>query len=836
MSDRKISSVFPRVRDTIERGFARWGEICHDHPWKIITTVVAAIIFFSLWFPTMQVDTSNESYLREDDPAKATYHAFQREFGKDERIVVLIQSDKDIINEDFLRHLEAMHRKLEAIPQVDKVDSIINARLTLGKGDELIVKDLFEDWPQSEADYQLLRKRISDNPLYRNHLVNPELTSTMLMVTPDTYTASHSGANATTDLEDFDFSAGFDDADALISGSESAEKSAKPEFMKDKELYAIIDAIQSIGKEFTREGFKPGIAGSPVMMHQLTFIMGRDMFVFSGMGIILISALLFLIFRRWVMVVLPVAVSALSVYLTFALMCFFGIVMTTSVQILPSLLLAIGVGNSVHIFTVYFQASDSGKSKRDALSYALGHSGLAVLMTGLTTAGGLISFISANMKPVADMGVTSPMGIICALVFSLVLLPALIAVTPFKNRGIQDDSSSLFQKFLMWCAGASTHHPGKVIGIWFALIFVCLFQVAQIKTSHFPLNWFPVDNEVRTTTEAIDSQFGGATFSEIIIDTGKENGLHDPDLLQAVDRAMVFVDQLEVHGVRAGKATSLLDINKELHQALNGNDPAYYRIPDDQALIAQELLLFENSGSDDLENIVDTSFSKMRITVKKPFVDGTLYPDYLHALESGFDEIIGDRAEVTYTGLITILAGGVKVLIGDTIRAYLIAFMIITPMMMMLVGSVRTGLISMIPNLAPIIVTLALMSLLKIPLDAFTLLIGCIALGLAVDDTIHFMHNFQRYYARMGNVEKAVRETLRTTGKALLITSLVLSCAFFINMLGTMYNLQDFGLLTGFCIIIAFLADVTLAPALMTLLVGWKESQARQTQIVEESA
>ena len=325
------------------------------------------------------------------------------------------------------------------------------------------------------------------------------------------------------------------------------------------------------------------------------------------------------------------------------------------------------------------------------------------------------------------------------------------------------------------------------------------------------------------------------------MDTGKENGLHDPELLKAVDAAMDFVDQLEVHGVKAGKATSLLDINKELHQALNGNDPDYYRIPDDRALIAQELLLFENSGSDDLEDIVDTSFSKMRITIKKPFVDGVKYPDYLHAMETGFNEIVGNRATVTFTGVITILAGGVKVLIGDTIRAYLIAFMIISPLMMLLVGSVRTGLISMIPNLAPIIITLALMSLLKIPLDAFTLLIGCIALGLAVDDTIHFMHNFQRYYARLGDAEAAVRETLRTTGKALMITSLVLSCAFFINMFGTMYNLQDFGLLTGFCIIIAFLADVTLAPALMVLLTHRKEKEARNKllknpQTAEENA
>lgn len=821
-------SAFDRLRSRIESGFGRWGEICHDRPWWVIISVVVALAYFSTWLPTMQVDTSNESYLHETDPARVTYDIFQREFGKDERIVVQVESDRDIVNDRTLRQLQALHAELEGIPQVDKVDSLINARLTIGRGDELIVQDLLEDWPQTPSEFDILRERIRTNPLYRNHFVDPSMTRTVLIVTPDTYTGSHSGADADTALEDFDFNAGFDDVDALLADDNSPVEGDDAELITDEEIYRIIDTIRAIGRSHSQDDLRIGMAGSPFMMHQLTFILGRDMFMFSGIGVLLISSLLFAVFRRWVIVVLPVFVSALSVYFTFALMCFFGMVVTTSVQILPSLLLAIGVGNSVHIFTVYFQAVDRGSNKREALRYALGHSGLAVMMTGLTTAGGLVSFVTANLKPIADIGIIAPMGILSALLFSLALLPALISVTPFKDKGLKDDSNGPFQHFLMWCAHISTHHPKRVVGLWFVLIAACLVSVAQIRPSHFPLTWFPEGMEVRDVTESLDKHFGGSTFSEIVVDSGKENGLHDPELLHAVDRAMIFLDQLEVHGVQSGKATSLLDINKELHQALNGNDPAYYAIPDDRALIAQELLLFENSGSDDLEDIVDTSFSKMRITAKMPFVDGVLYPDYLDALQSGFREIVGDRAEVTFTGVIMLLAGSVKVLIGDTIRSYMLAFCIIAPLMMLLVGSVRTGLISMIPNLAPIIFTLAIMPILGIPLDAFTLLIGSIALGLAVDDTIHFMHNFQRYYAQTGDAETAVHETLRTTGKALMITSLVLSSAFYVNMFGTMYNLQDFGLLTGTSIIVAFLADVLLAPALMVLLARWKERKTKE--------
>lgn len=839
-------SRFDRARDRIEGGFARWGAFCHDHPWWIIASLLAALAFFSAWLPTMEVDTSNESYLRETDPARVTYKAFQEEFGKDERLVLLVESNGDIVTDAFLRQLKQLHERLEAVPQVDKVDSLINARWMEGRGDELIVEELLEDWPQNPADFAALRSRIASNPLYRNHFVDADLRKAALIVTPDTYTASYSRDTAAIDAADFDFDAGFEDLDttggdgAAAAGADAdADAEAEAEgdpFITDQEIYAMIGEIRAINAELMRPDFQIGLSGSPFIMHQMTFILGRDMFLFSGLGVLLISVLLFALFRRWVMVVLPISVSALSLYFTFALMCFFGMVITTAVQILPSLLLAIGVGNAVHIFTVYFQAVDRGDDKRQALQYALGHSGFAVLMTGLTTAGGLLSFITADLKPVGDIGIMAPIGILSALLFSLVLLPALIAVTPFREQGLRDDSSGLLQRFLSWCADVSTGHPRRVVGLWFALLAVAIVLVFQIRPSHYPLEWFPEGFEVRETTEAIDADFGGATFSEIIVDTGVENGLHDPELLHAVDRALRFMERLEVHGVQSGKAVSLIDINKELHQALNENDPAYYEIPDSRELIAQELLLFENSSSDDLDDLVDTRFSKMRITAKMPFVDGVLYPDYLDAVQSGFREIIGDRAELTFTGVIMLLAGSVKVLISDTMRAYGMAFMIVAPLMMLLVGSVRTGLISMIPNLAPVVLTMALMPILGIPLDAFTLLVGSIALGLAVDDTIHFMHNFHRYYAQSGDARQAVHDTLRTTGKALMITSLVLSLAFFVNLMGTMSNLQHFGLLTGICIIVAFLADVLLAPALMVLLTQWKEKHPKESPACESRA
>lgn len=814
------SQLFARFRSTTESAFARWGEICHDHPLRIIVCIFVALAGLSIALPGLQTDMSNEGYLREDDPARLDLKWFQSTFGRDDRIVVVVQTEANVVNADVLDTVRDMHRALEQIPQVNKVESLINARLTLGRDDELIVKDLMEEWPSSEAEFEELRALIDSRALIRDNFISQDGHSTLIMVTPDAYTASVSGAlDQPSTLDDFDFDAGFEDI-GVPGAEDEADKQAK--LISDEEMFDLVLRIQHLGKTYERDGLRVSFAGASYLTERLTHVLVRDMSVFSGLSIGITALLLLLVFRRWIMVILPISVALLSVYATFAMMATLGMTLTTASQILPSLLLAVGVGNSVHIFTVFFQALDRGDTKRGALSYALGHSGLAVVLTGLTTAGGLASFMTADMQTVAQIGVIAPIGILCALVFSLSLLPALIALTRFRDKGSRSDANGPLQSFLSVCADLSTRYPGRVAGTWFVVLGLCMLAILQLRPSHNPLNWFPPGTEVRDSMDMVNQQFGGATYVEIVVDSGQTNGLHDPDLLRSVDRAMKRAADVELQGGHMGPSTSLLDINKELHQALNSNDPAFYRIPDNRELIAQELLLFENSGNDDLKDLVDTPFQMMRVTAKVPFVDSLHYAPYLGALGQIFEEELSPDVQVTLTGMTPLFATTVGYIITDTLRAYGVAFAIIAPLMMLLVGSVRVGLLSMIPNLAPIIITLAFMYLLGLPLDMFSTLVGCIALGLAVDDTIHFMHNYQRYRAKLGDAAAAVRETLRTTGKALMVTSIVLVAAFMVNTAGTMINVRNFGLITSFCITLAFLADVLLAPALVVLLDRWR--------------
>lgn len=791
---------FHQTRERIEAGFARWGEICYNHPKKILLVIILFVAYVSMSLPNIRVDTSTEGFLHEDDPIRLTYDQFQREFSRDERALVLAEGD--VFSLEFLQRLQKLHQALSQISQVHDVDSLVDARLVYGEDDELIIEDLLENFPQTEADVARIRERVMANPVYRKQFINDDMNLTTLVITADNY-SRHIDANNPPPAEERPF----------ITGEEMGE---------------IVEKIDAVLAEHQAPGFVLSAAGSPHMMYLLTQILGKDMFLFSALGIASIAVILALLYRRWVMVLLPVTVSMLSTYFTVALMVFMDVPVTSSIQILPSFLLAVGVGNSVHVFTAFFQGLNRGLDKKGALGYALGHAGLAVTMTGLTTAGGLLSFITAEIKPIADFGFVTPMGIMCALFFSLVMLPALIALLPIKNKALTDESGSWYQRFLHACAWVSTTHPKRVVLVWALLVLPALVLVTQIRISHTPLYWFPADTPFRLATEKYDREMGGSTYMEFIVDTGRPQGLKDPDVQQRMAAITDYVLGLNVNTMQVGKAVSLIDITRELNQALHGNDPAYYSVPDDPELLAQEFLLYELSGDEDMQETMNEDFSKGRMTFQLPMTDAVNFPGYLDAVEEGVLKIMGDKAEVIFSGVFVMMGRTVYAMLHSTVTSYIIAFCIITPLMVFLIGSLRVGLLSMIPNIVPIIMTMGLMQLMGIKLDAFTLLIGSIALGLAVDDTIHFMHNYQRFYAQLGDARQAVFKTLRTTGQAILFTSLVLSIAFFINMFATMENLFAFGLLTGFCIVVAFLADVLLAPALVTLLAARDQRRAEQ--------
>jgi predicted RND superfamily exporter protein len=315
---------------------------------------------------------------------------------------------------------------------------------------------------------------------------------------------------------------------------------------------------------------------------------------------------------------------------------------------------------------------------------------------------------------------------------------------------------------------------------------------------------------------------------DVTIDSGIPGGMQNPDLLRRIDEATQHIPSISTHDIRAGKTVSMADLLKEINRALNGDEDDAYALPKTRKLTAQELLLFESSGSDDMEEITDSRYQISRLSILAPFADAILYKDYVDEVESYLKQQLPEQ-NISLTGHMVIFVQMIKRFITSMAKSYIIAIAIITLLMILLIGRIGIGLMSMVANIGPVLCVFGIMGIAKIPLDMATILIGSIVLGIVVDDTIHFLHHFRKVYDESLCVETAVGETLKTTGRALVITSLVLSGGFFIYTASFLMSNIRFGWLSGCSVLFALAADFLLVPALLTIVLKRKATDALAT-------
>jgi predicted RND superfamily exporter protein len=745
-----------------------------------------------------------------------TYEAFQEQFGLDE-VVVISVSPPDLYDLSFLRKLKAFHEELEEkTPHLDEVKSLINITSTWGKENELIVEKLMEDFPENELMLKEKIKRIRETPLYNNLIISDDEKHTAVLVRSVAF--SETDDNAGNELEGFD--AKTDDSNMHVA-------------ITDRENSEFLQAIYKIAEKYNSKDFPIEIAGSPVIIGTVKHYIQTDTPRFTAGCFIAISIFLLLIFRRISGVVYPLIVVVFSMVSTLGIMAFFLTPITPITQILPGFIMVVGVCDSVHILAIFYSRIDKKQSKKDAIAFTFRHSGLAIMMTSLTTAGGLISFIPAKILPITELGIYAPVGVLLALFFTLFLLPALLAVTPIKTKNITNKAAkeSLIDRVLLAMGRLSIRFPGRVISVTLILTFLAIVGMTKLNFSHNHLAWFSDDEPVKVATQKIDKAMNGTVTAEFIIDTKKENGLHEPEIMKKLAMINQVAEKYRKDDLFIGKSFSLADTLKNTHKALNENRMEFYAIPGERKLIAQELLLFENGGTDDLERLVDSQFSKARITMKFPWKDANRYVEVLNELEAEVKHIIGDQAEVTKTGLMTLLTKTIDNVMKSMTQSYIIAGVIITLLMILLIGNLKNGLVVMFPNFLPIMLGIGLMGYLGFRMDMSSILCGSLAIGLVVDDTIHFMHTYQRYYHQSGSVSYSVEQTLLTTGRALLVTTLVLTTGFLVYLMAFMKNIQIMGTICAFIIVTAFLADIMLVPAIIKIITHEKAITVKEPDI-----
>ena len=787
MSENNPDSVSVNYRSKSRSIFRMLGESICDYPLLYAAGILICFLLLSTQLTKIYFDTSTEGFLNPEHTSIKHYNSFREEFGHDELLIIAVRANH-ILEKNFIKAINKLFKDLSLnLPHTESVDSLFNARYIYGKADELIVEDLFENWEPGESAPPEITKRIEESELYKGLYLSENY-------------------NLTTIITRINYS------------SPSAQNQANDIKKLDEKLSELLTATHDIVNEYKKQGIEIYVGGSPAITDFLKKSTLKDMVFYINLTLIVISIVLFVLFSRVSGVILPLLTVIISVISTLSIMVALNQPIQLLTVIIPSFLLAVGVADSIHFLTCFYMNFEKTGNKRSAIIASIEYCGPPMLLTSLTTTIGLMSFATADMLPVANLGIYSSLGIMLAFGLSITLLPAMVSIFPIKPKTNGNNySNKVIETIILFAAHISYQYPKTILSITIIIVSTATWLASQLVFSHNPLLWLPDQSPLRGSVETIDDELGGSVSVEITLDTGEEFGVYDPEFMKKLDSFCNRISNYKSSEFKVNKVVSIVDLLKETNRALHSNDHDYYKIPDTRELIAQELFMLELSGAKDLFRLTNRKYEKARVTISIPWIDALLYKPFMEEINQQLEMTFPSDIDTTVTGLVPLLGSTLSSVMRTTAQSYIIAIIAITIAMIIFLRSLKFGLLSIIPNLSPILIVMGIMKINNVPLDMFTMLIGSIAIGLCVDDTIHFMHHFRKNYDRGNDVKRSIELTLTTAGRALLSTSIVLFCGFFVMATSDLKNATNFGVYTGLAIILALLADFLVAPALMTI-------------------
>jgi predicted RND superfamily exporter protein len=367
-----------------------------------------------------------------------------------------------------------------------------------------------------------------------------------------------------------------------------------------------------------------------------------------------------------------------------------------------------------------------------------------------------------------------------------------------------------------------------IVAVSLIVFCVAAIGIFRLRVDSNFLSEFSDKVQVKRETRYVDEVMGGTISYSYVFDAGKDDGILEPAVLREIEALQNKADTMGI----VMKTYSVVDLLKDINMSFHDEDPAYYILPETANQTAQYLLVYEMSGGDELENYITPNYSKANLEIRTTMADAS----EIKELVAELDRFLAARPSAALvpamTGIGALWFRLIDYIADSQIQGFLLAFCVIAVMMCLLFSSVRVGLLSMIPNLAPVVITLGAMGWAGIPLDYVKLMIGCIAIGIAVDDTIHLVARYQHAFRQHGDYEEALRRSLSHVGRALFITSIVLVSGFLVFLNSLMDSLAQFGVLVASTISVALLTDFLLMPSLILVFKPFEPKPAAEGEAI----
>jgi predicted RND superfamily exporter protein len=544
---------------------------------------------------------------------------------------------------------------------------------------------------------------------------------------------------------------------------------------------------------------------------------GKETPFFFGLCILIQMCILAWLARGIRGVVVSLVVVILSVLWTFGIIGVLGFDLNLMIIGLPVLLICVGIGDAMHVITEFNDYCDHCCDRREAIIKSITMVSMPCLLTSLTTAAAFFSYVSAPIMPFRQMAIYMPAGVIAAVALTLLIVPFSYSFGKkrLKKKGAQftNPRNDLFDRFLGWISHIDMTYPKTVIALFMGVFTMAVIGSLKVEMESNPARLLTTKVPIRQAMDYVDSKMGGSMSLEIMLDTGKADGVKDIVFLKQMDELERFVDE---HPMTTD-TSSILDVMRKMRRALHENNEEYYALPDSTMAASQYLFMYELSGGDQLDKLVSFDYDIARLSVKTRSLDTMDTRQLMADVEEFAAKTFGRSVKVEPTGSIDALKTlNDNITLGHN-RSFLLAFGVITLIMILVLRSFKLGLISMVPNIFPVFMVLGFLGFAGMYMDTVLMGVSAMIIGVAVDDTIHFFVRYRREFERLGTYNEALKATLATVGRPICFTTITLTLGFSVLMLSNMTGWIRIGALSGFAFTWALLADLFFAPSVLLL-------------------
>ncbi|WP_233900721.1 efflux RND transporter permease subunit [Tenacibaculum piscium] len=731
-----------------------------------------------------KIETNLDTYMPKNHPAFIYSDKAEEIFDIRDAIMIAIENKKGIYNaETFLKikNLTKEIQKLAVVEDKEDVLSLYTADNIKSGIEGLEIEPFFKKIPKSQEKFDAIKNSISTNEMIHKRLVSENGQATLVF----------------TKIKNNSFT---------------------------PELYQVILAIS---KKYEDENNTIYVAGQPIVEGTMAILMPSDMQKMFPIVLLLIIVVLFIVLRSIKATIISVLVVLFSSIWTFGLMLGIGIPIYAPSSLIPVMLIAIGVADAIHLFS-HLQLTMKKQptwSKEQLIQNMTSEMFRPVLMTSVTTAVGFLSLLTSDIFPIKYFAFFTAYGVVLAMFFSLILIPACVNVfglpkiLKFSKSSLKILKSSEIGKneipkkdfFAIYAEKFSNlilQNQKLVVGITLLILLFFGFGMSKVWINSSFLARFPNENPLVKTDAFVNKNFLGTTTVNVILEGNNADTFKNPTVLKLIDKV---TNQVVNDGEIVGGSLSVVDFIKRMNKVLHENKSEFYKVPDAQNLIAQYFLLYEMSGgSDRLWDIVTDDFKTANLQFQ-------LKGDNSKGLNETIANIKNYKEEFKTLGIKLNFAGsGYKILIFNDliligqIKSLLYSFILVIILLSFMFKSIKLGFIATIPIILTTVISFGVLGWLNIPLETTTALISSIAIGIGIDYAVHFIDRYKINALKTNDIQKTVSETMAHSGRAISFNAVVVILGFLVLIFSTFKPNKALGIIVALNMLTSFIATVTI--------------------------